>query len=1435
MSLNRYENEEIIVQLSQPQYGQLFLQEDLDILPHSYLTPDDPNFVKSNITQVHIYSFYGNYIAGDHDASYLIHDPYSNSLLIDLADTFRTAEIRRGSYIIAVNSFKQIWGNPQESVVYVREISPDRTEVKLSVPNSLIGDITAFRSQVDELKMANIFNNMVIDFGFNRVSKISLIRFDSRDPSIIYLKLYKPLNDEVGEKNTGWFGFETMNPYVDTIILTTPLVSGQTNQLRGANYDIDTDEWSSNSTILKSWNDLLDSDAPTSQGIIDLSLSGSASARLNIDYTDFNNYIFYSSAEERVKNFKYKLGLIETYQGSIDTLQASTASNTAFISGSVVTYQSRINTITSNLDSFERWMYYSDTSSIFTHDITGSVTPYPKYLSGGKYILHHSTSSIATTWYNGLIASASSYDQQNHSRLWWSIPEHILMDDGNSDYILFVEMVGQHFDNLYAYVRALTQIHERDEHPERGVSNDLLYHVAKSFGWKLQNTRQLSDLWFYKSGVNQTGQYASTGSMFSLSHENQTQQIWRRIVNNLPYLLKTKGTTRSIKAMMSIYGIPQTLISIKEYGGPSQENDKPQLVEDRFAYALNLDGNQYVSMDRRLFSSASDGYIWNNTEGDTQPLTYSFRFSTTYSSSVSMSMWSTQLPDATIMQDIRIHHASEITGTGSYSGSYAYGRLSYHVSDAAAPNSHTASTDYLPLFDGDMWTVRLWASNPAPKYGDASPGGTFNLEVARAADCTNGTVFHRASASVSIAGVSATGSFGVGGYTSASWGKVILGGDTSSYQGGDSPGNVSRFSGSMQGYKEYFYRLSTETFNEHVLNPGAYHVNEPTASFDALYRYFPLGLDTIRYDHTVTASVSSSHPNQDFDRSTVATFHNFTGGQSDQYRHFRETYYIYTPSIGGNNVRNNKVRIEGSNLTRDLSPTGRSEKSNYDLAPVDTNRLAIVYSLADHVNRDIYNQFGFDELDDWIADPDLECATEYAELKRYSDEYFKKYEQRNDINAFIRILSVYDYSFFEQIRQLVPGRADLIAGILIEPNILERSKICITKRPVVTNPQWEKTIKITEKDPIGEYILHETTASLRPDFEVSRETYVTASIEPIDEFTMTHCYYTASIPDPVEFSGSSIHHIDIIHQRTGICGVVDVYRNRYSGSGAPTQSVVDVPRPNCVYKKKVCYFSEWTGHTNLVTEGQFTFGTGSIWYVGGDATQSRAVITDYSQSTVAHLNTTPYKRFVTIDGNTSLSQSFSNVSGTSYCMIIRAAVDYRETVTSPLTVSMSNASFQINKAKLTTYNAEGYNRLTVGADLLVGSSSAYYVRNTELTFTGSTLDTLTLYSNNPDYPIHVYSVEIYPKYSTYTRKWIRAQNRWVGRAAYCVLVETGYQIDECGTRNLSRFEGSKMSGADFNVDSPDTVDGGPVVTIIESNPNNLFIQGDGDDGNLLVE
>ena len=354
---------------------------------------------------------------------------------------------------------------------------------------------------------------------------------------------------------------------------------------------------------LKSWNDLLGSSIQTSQQIIDSYFSGSLSGiDLNIDYSDFNNFIFYSSATERLANFKYKLGLIETYTSQSVVINNI---NSAISTTNAADYTQLKTNLISGFDEFEKYLYYESSSILFTHDhynnndinvteLTGSyIQPAPKNNSTKPYSLMSITSSNFNNWYNSAYDFAELYDSYNTNILTNGIPEFIKFDSNNSDMIVFVNMLGHHFDILYTYIKYLSKIYDRDEHPKRGVPNELLYQVSKQFGWNLSLGNQKADLWEYLFGTNEQG-IPITGSLSvgdpAVSKRDTTYGIWRRIVNNLPLLLKSKGTKRSIRALLSCYGIPQSMISINEYGGP-RISRAPIYETQEFNYALDLINN----------------------------------------------------------------------------------------------------------------------------------------------------------------------------------------------------------------------------------------------------------------------------------------------------------------------------------------------------------------------------------------------------------------------------------------------------------------------------------------------------------------------------------------------------------------------------------------------------------------------------------------------------------------------------------------------------------------------------------------------------------------------------------------------------------------------------------------------------------------------------
>ena len=103
---------------------------------------------------------------------------------------------------------------------------------------------------------------------------------------------------------------------------------------------------------------------------------------------------------------------------------------------------------------------------------------------------------------------------------------------------------------------------------------------------------------------------------------------------------------------------------------------------------------------------------------------------------------------------------------------------------------------------------------------------------------------------------------------------------------------------------------------------------------------------------------------------------------------------------------------------------------------------------------------GFTSLDNYIGDPGDQNLNSYPDLIRIAQDYWKKYVDKNDINAYIKIFSLFDFSLFSQIKQLIPVRADSAMGLLIEPNVLERAKVQISNRPIFEDLDHEQRIPL---------------------------------------------------------------------------------------------------------------------------------------------------------------------------------------------------------------------------------------------------------------------------------------------------------------------------------------------------------------------------------------
>lgn len=593
MAIDRFQNPNILTELKVPILNvPVYSVNDISRIQKSTLSCSKP-LLDNSVVEKHIYSQNNLIKSLSNPIAYEFNEnsvDQTYNILLNPEEDIRLAGIKLGYYSIVYNFFKSIIPS-----LKIQNISVDSTELQL-IPNVssaarllLDNPLNNLRNLIDN--QTTYKENLVLNFGNNRAYTITDVSFDTT--SGVLVKLYTELPIDLENENCS-IDIVVRDSYIERIQVFPHNKEEEIEDFSSPNFNIDLGNYAkSQGTDFKTWNSLLDTNLSTSQQIIDKYISGSfGEVNLNIDYTSFDNFVKYSSAVERVNNLKYKLELIESYNSRISILESVSGSEALTNISQSIT---RRDAVISGMDGWERWMYYQSTGSLYTHYSSSqyTISPWPKQ-SEYPVVNYSVTSAEGISHYNGLIDSASIYDALNDSRLTKLIPASIVEDTLNQDYILFVDMIGHHFDITWSYIKALTSLSQREEHPYDGIPNEMLFDAAKSMGWKLTQGKPRSDLWKFAVGTDKLGNPIQSGSLKSKPDEQINYEVWRRIVNNIPYLLKTKGSARAVKALMATYGIPQTFLSIREYGGPMVEDVRPIWEHDRFVYKLRTSPSKYI-------------------------------------------------------------------------------------------------------------------------------------------------------------------------------------------------------------------------------------------------------------------------------------------------------------------------------------------------------------------------------------------------------------------------------------------------------------------------------------------------------------------------------------------------------------------------------------------------------------------------------------------------------------------------------------------------------------------------------------------------------------------------------------------------------------------------------------------------------------------------
>ena len=978
---------------------------------------------------------------------------FISSINFDPLTDIKSKNLNVGNYITYYNFFHNEANTTQyNKSLFIKEISADRTEIVIG----FIYLFTSLQSVVDSLKVdnSNYFKEFYLNFSNGDICLANNIQVSSNNT--LTINLYDPLPSNISMNAAFWIVTKiadtlsfainiTPEPYVPIII---------PSNIKGPNFNLDIKDQTNASTGYLDYNALLQAQSVSSSNQIKTLLSSSG-ININIDYTDFNNFIHFSSAYQRLENFYYKVSQIESLNNQINSWSPVTNS-----SSSINNLQSQITSIITNFDDYDYYLYYD--SGSWAWPKSNSTLPYTLYSTGSAQVTNWLGNGANST---GILGSASIYDEKNQDSLYYSIPSYIRDDERNAPYYLFIEMMGQHYDGIWTYYKDVTNLHQADNRLDFGISKDLVAEALKSFGTKIyQNNFTSNDLYSALLGYT-TNSPEITGSLpvvtgsfqeyinkyvtasydaSVLPLDDYNKEIYKRIYHNLPYLAKTRGTIPGLRALINCFGVPDTVLRISEFGGRDKDTSTYDYFDQQFNYAYraydpNVDQGNKIDTSFVLTSS------WDPTNSSSaRPNSIQLRIKplvpTDFAIEPKQYIFEITGSSGGYFTDLTLTYTGSGLITGSYSGSsvnpyYQYGTLTL---DIKGNGLETASL-YLPFFNGDWWSIMI---NRSGSIGSS----TFTLSA--------GNKLYYDGYDGNQIGYLKSSSYAA---SAAGWeGTNVFFFPTSGISG-SAYTTYRTYQGDIQELRYWNTTQSINSFKNYIMDPMSTDADGENTYSNQLAFRAPLGTTLI----TGSGNQTSIHPKVTGSWVTTQSFSNGTSTYllgRNEYNTNIEARFLNSPIIGLRGRVTDKIQIVSSSL-----PTGSvlsqyaSLEQSYPVSgseSPDVNMLEVAFSPQNEVNDDIINSLGYFNIGEYIGDPRQvsSSATSYPDLNTLSNNFFQKYFDTYDLQDYIRLIKYFDNSLFKMIKDFVPARTSLTSGVIIKQHILERNKY---PQPRVYDTQYQ--------------------------------------------------------------------------------------------------------------------------------------------------------------------------------------------------------------------------------------------------------------------------------------------------------------------------------------------------------------------------------------------
>jgi hypothetical protein len=714
-----------------------------------------------------------------------------------------------------------------------------------------------------------------------------------------------------------------------------------------------------------------------------------------------------------------------------------------------------------------------------------------------------------------LLVSASNFDRSNPNNIIKLIPQHYLLEGASQDGFETIEGAGgdpyggegipgqgkrgsvqiilsflyiwaKFFDEIKLYIDTFVTLKTVSYDDEASIPDNFLEDMVRHYGFYLPK-------FFNNSTVEQfaEGQGIEGLTNFETPLKKIQSILVRRVLINMPDIIRSKGTQHSIRSFLRSVGIdPDNSLRIREYGGPSIKQissarekriESSALVEFLTSSLVTTSplsasriepgfphpvGNFYLN-DAGL--NAGTDYQWDglltsgswNTEAIFKVPPQKLASLT---SSEGQSLFRMVVTGSNSTSQVGL--VANVVATQRNEYPHQSAKIKAYIRPGMSITSPllTLSLDMRGegIFDGDLWNVSLGCSRNDEI--DSIVSSSYYLRIGK---CVSGDLSETYVTSSYFYEKQATEGnvFRTGSLGDNSSGVILSIGSNQNIPSGigylflnnnlyvDDAARTTEFLGRAGNLRFWSKSMSTEEWKEHVRNPKSVGVSDPFINYNFTTQlsgsFQKLRMDTLQKQPEKNSDNAGKIQFLDFSQNNLtASGGGFNAGERVLVGEILN--YSYLSPFFDEAATEDKIRIrsfESNDLLEENpwslpAPSYLSNERFLQEEPNDDLRLSIEFSMIDSLDKDIVSMFSsFDILNNALGSPELMFSPDYPDLERLRDVYFNRLSAKPDFRKFLEFYKWFDVSISSFIEQLIPSKTVYKGtNYVVESHMLERHK-----------------------------------------------------------------------------------------------------------------------------------------------------------------------------------------------------------------------------------------------------------------------------------------------------------------------------------------------------------------------------------------------------------